>query len=77
MILAFIYQFKRVTMSHFNDLLMAIICGVLLFTINGFVIFAPLINLLFNFLMIGLLVAYIMQFLGLIKPILPSPKLFK
>lgn len=60
-----------------NDLIMAILMFILLLVVNQYIPLEGLINLLFNCLMIVLTILYIMQFLGVIKPILPSPKLFK
>ncbi len=60
-----------------NDLVMAILMFILLLVVNEYIPLEGLINLLFNCLMIVLIVIYIMQFLGVIKSILPSPKLFK
>ncbi|WP_420814330.1 Thivi_2564 family membrane protein [Legionella antarctica] len=56
---------------------MAILSGILLLTVNQYLPLAALINLIFNFFMIIILVVYIMQFLALINPVLPSPKIFK
>jgi len=60
-----------------NQLLMVIISALLFFLINDYIPMAPLINLVFNFLLIALLVIYILQFFSLIKDILPAPKMFK
>gem|GEM_PF-2651291 len=64
-------------MSQLNHLLMVIICGLLLWAVNHYLIMMPLINLIFNCLMLVLIVVYIMQFLQLIRPVLPVPDLFK
>lgn len=64
-------------MLRLNDLIMAIICGVILLAINQYIPLETLINLVFNCFMIVLIVLYIMQFLSAIKPILPSLKIFK
>ncbi|MFJ1268977.1 hypothetical protein ACD661_10450 [Legionella lytica] len=62
---------------NFNQLLMAILMLVLFFFVNEYVPLAPIINLLFNCAMIAIIVVYVMQFIGVIKSILPAPKLFK
>lgn len=67
----------RAGMGRLNDLIMAILSGILLLTVNQYLPLAALINLIFNFFMIIILVVYIMQFLALINPVLPSPKIFK
>lgn len=60
-----------------NQLIMVFICALLLWLVNGYVVIAPLINLLFNMFLLALLVLYIMQFLGVIRGWLPVPRLFK
>lgn len=60
-----------------NDLIMAVLMFILLLVVNQYVPLEGLINLLFNCLMIVLTIIYVMQFLGVIKPILPSPNLLK
>ncbi|KTC98650.1 hypothetical protein [Legionella erythra] len=60
-----------------NQLIMVLICALLLWLVNGYVVIAPLINLLFNMFLLALLVLYIMQFLGVIRGWLPVPRLFK
>jgi hypothetical protein len=62
-------------MFNLNDLIMALFAGFLLWA-SQYIPMAPLINLLFNFLIIGILVLYILQCFGVIK-ILPTPKIFK
>ncbi|WP_428410995.1 hypothetical protein [Legionella sp.] len=62
---------------NFNQLLMAILMLVLFFLVNEYVPLAPIINLLFNCVMIAIIVLYVMQFIWVIKSILPAPKLFK
>lgn len=57
-----------------NQLIMVIFCGFILWAGNSLISLAPLINLVFNFFMLVILVIYIMQFLGVIKNILPSPR---
>ena len=64
-------------MAHFNDLIMAILCGFLLLVGNNYLPMPGLINLIFNFLMIIITVLYIMQFLNVIRPILPTFEIFK
>ncbi|PUT42148.1 hypothetical protein DIZ81_03415 [Legionella taurinensis] len=60
-----------------NQFIMVLICALLLWLVNGYVVIAPLINLLFNMFLLALLVLYIMQFLGVIRDWLPAPRLFK
>lgn len=60
-----------------NSLFMAILMFLLLLAVNQYIPLDNLLNLLFNCLMIVLIVIYMMQFLGVIKPILPTPKIFK
>ncbi|USQ14172.1 hypothetical protein J2N86_02230 [Legionella lytica] len=62
---------------NFNQLLMAILMLVLFFLVNEYIPLAPIINLLFNCVMIAIIVVYVMQFIGVIKSVLPAPKLFK
>ena len=64
-------------MARVNHLIMAFIMLLLLILVNQYLPLEALINLLFNILMIVLTTVYIMQFLGVIKPILPSPHIFK
>lgn len=64
-------------MFELNQLLMVIISAFLLWAVNQFIPMAPLINLVFNFLILVVLVIYIMQFLGVVKGVLPSPRIFK
>lgn len=64
-------------MVRLNDLIMAFFSGFLLLAVNQYIPLENLINLIFNCLMIVLIVVYIMQFLGVIKSILPTPKIFK
>jgi hypothetical protein len=64
-------------MIRLNDLIMAIISAFSLLVVNNYVPLPGLINLLFNCLMIVITIIYVMQFLNLVKPILPSPNIFK
>jgi hypothetical protein len=64
-------------MFELNQLLMVIISAFLLWAVNQYIPMAPLINLVFNFLLLVVLVIYIMQFLGVVKGVLPSPRIFK
>lgn len=64
-------------MVRLNHLIMAIIVFILLLVVNQYVPLEAFVNLIFNCFMIVLIVIYIMQFINVIKPILPSPKLFK
>ena len=63
-------------MMRLNDLLMAIFIFILFLMVNQYFPLEALINLIFNCFMIILIVIYLMQFLNVIKPILPSPKIF-
>lgn len=56
---------------------MVILSGFLLWAVNEYIPINPLVNLLFNCFMLVIFVIYIMQLLGVVKDILPSPKLFK
>lgn len=60
-----------------NHLVMAILMLILLLFVNAYVPLAPVINLVFNCLIIVCIILYVMQCLGIIKPILPAPRLFK
>lgn len=60
-----------------NHLFMAICMLVLLLVGNHYIPMPGLINLLFNCLMIVLTIVYFMQFLNVMKDLLPAPKLFK
>jgi len=62
---------------RFNNLIMAILMLVLLLLVNQYIPLQAIINLIFNCLMLVLIVVYIMQFLGVITPKLPVPKIFK
>ncbi|MBL7528022.1 Thivi_2564 family membrane protein [Legionella bononiensis] len=67
----------RAAMFDINQLLMVVISGLLLWIGNYYIPLPALINLLFNMFILVILVLYIMQFLGVVKEVLPSPKLFK
>lgn len=64
-------------MHPFADCLMALLCGLLLWLGHTYIPMPALINLLFNVFMLALIVLYIMQSLGVIKKVLPTPTLFK
>ena len=64
-------------MSRLNEFIMVVISAFLLWAVNQFVPMAPLINLVFNCFILVILVIYIMQFLGVVNAVLPTPKLFK
>lgn len=70
-------QYKEIIMYRLNDLIMGVFSGILLLVVNQYIPMESLINFLFNCLLIVITVIYIMQFLNVIKPILPSPKIFK
>ncbi|CEK09193.1 Uncharacterised protein [Legionella hackeliae] len=62
-------------MASLNHLIMAAICGFLLWFLNLFIL-SPLINLGLNCLLLIMLIIYLMQFLGVIRELLPAIKLF-
>lgn len=64
-------------MFNLDSLVMALLTSILLWVVNDYVPIAPLINLVFNFFLLIILVLYIMQFFGAIRAILPTFKLFK
>lgn len=66
-----------IIMFDLNHLLMAVISVFLLLTVNHYLPLNPLVNLIYNCFMIVLMVVYTMQFFGVVKGVLPSPKLFK
>ena len=63
-------------MFRFNDLVMALFSFFLL-ALNQYLPLPNLITLLLNCLLIVVTIVYIMQFFNVMKPILPSPNLFK
>ena len=63
-------------MERFNHLIMSVLMLIILLSVNQYMYLAALINLLFNCLMIVCVVVYMMQFLGVLKPILPTMKIF-
>ncbi|MDI9819116.1 MULTISPECIES: Thivi_2564 family membrane protein [unclassified Legionella] len=62
-------------MLKLNELLMIAIAGFLLWAVNLYPI-NPFLSLILNFVLIAALVIYLMQFLGLIKNILPTIRIF-
>lgn len=64
-------------MTLINLIVLIIICGVVLWGINSFIPMAPLIKGLLNFVVLIVLIIYVLQFFGLIHPILPNPNIFK
>ncbi|MDP3559850.1 MAG: Thivi_2564 family membrane protein [Legionellaceae bacterium] len=64
-------------MTILNLLVLIIIAGVLLWGVNVFIPMAGAIKSLLNFLVLVLLIIYILQFFGLVKPILPFPNIFR
>lgn len=64
-------------MLRLNQLIMVLISAFLLWLVNQYIPMAPLINLIFNFFILVILIIYIMQFLGVIKSVLPAPNIFK
>lgn len=61
---------------NWNNLVMIVVLGLLLWLAQHMPL-APLISLLLNVLLLGLLVVYVMQLLGVVMNWLPLPKLFK
>ena len=64
-------------MLAFNHLIMAVIMAIVLLVVHQFIPMMPVINLLFNFVMLVVLVIYLMQFFGFLKEVLPPFKIFK
>lgn len=64
-------------MDSLNQLIMVIITGLLLWAVNQYIFLDPFISLVINFFLLIALVIYLMQFLGLVKKVLPTVKLFK
>lgn len=64
-------------MSLMDLLVLIIIAGVLLWCVNVFIPMAPMVKQLLNVLVVIILLLYVFQFFGLIKVILPFPKIFK
>ncbi|HHF7346337.1 TPA: Thivi_2564 family membrane protein [Legionella feeleii] len=64
-------------MESLNQLIMVIITGLVLWAANQSIFLNPFINLVINFLLLIALVIYLMQFLGLVKKVLPTVKIFK
>ncbi len=64
-------------MLAFNHLIMAIFIGIVFLVVHQFVPMMPVINLLFNFVMLVVMVIYLMQFFGVLKEVLPAFKMFK
>ncbi|HHF7347949.1 TPA: Thivi_2564 family membrane protein [Legionella feeleii] len=64
-------------MESLNQLIMVIITGLVLWAVNQSIFLNPFINLVINFFLLIALVIYLMQFLGLVKKVLPTVKIFK
>lgn len=64
-------------MTLLNLILLIILAGVLLWAVNRFVPMPGLIKNLLNVLVFIILLLYVLQFFGLIKPILPFPPILK
>ncbi|KTC86871.1 Thivi_2564 family membrane protein [Legionella brunensis] len=62
-------------MLDLGQLIMVAICGFLLWVVNE-ITMHPLINWGLNCLLLVMIVIYIMQFLGVVKNVLPSIRLF-
>ncbi|MFW2534289.1 MULTISPECIES: Thivi_2564 family membrane protein [unclassified Legionella] len=64
-------------MDSLNQLIMVIITGLIFWAVNQSIFLDPFINLVINFFLLIALVIYLMQFLGLVKEVLPTVKIFK
>lgn len=64
-------------MFSLNQLVMIFISAFLLWAVNQYISMPPLINLVFNFFILMILIIYVMQFLGVVKGVLPTLKIFK
>lgn len=64
-------------MTLLNLIVLIIAAGIFLWAVNAFIPMPVLINSLLNFVVFIVLLIYVMQFLGVIKMILPFPVLFK
>ncbi|STX43702.1 Uncharacterised protein [Legionella donaldsonii] len=64
-------------MDSLNQLIMVIITGLIFWAVNQSIFLDPFINLVINFFLLIALVIYLMQFLGLVKKVLPTVKIFK
>lgn len=64
-------------MDSLNQLIMVIITGLIFWAVNQSIFLDPFINLVINFFLLIALVIYLMQFLGLVKEVLPTIKIFK
>lgn len=64
-------------MTLMNLIVLIILAGVFLWLINAFIPMAPLIKSLLNVVVFVVLLIYVLQFLGLIKTILPFPNIFR
>ncbi|MBA4695996.1 MAG: hypothetical protein H2069_01245 [Legionella sp.] len=63
-------------MPILNLIIYIIVVGVLLWAVNVYIPMAPVIKNLLNMLVLVLVILYILQFFGLIKPLVSFPALF-
>ena len=64
-------------MDSLNQLIMVIVTGLIFWAVNQSIFLNPFISLAINFFLLIALVIYLMQFLGLVKEVLPTVKIFK
>lgn len=62
--------------AFLNLVALIVIVGVVMWLINAYIPMPPAIKTLLNVVVLILLVIYILQFFGLINPILPTLKIF-
>ncbi|KTD23697.1 hypothetical protein E3983_06515 [Legionella israelensis] len=60
-----------------NLIALIVIVGVVMWLINAYIPMPPAIKSLLNILVVILLIVYILQFFGLIKPVFPTIKIFR
>jgi hypothetical protein len=64
-------------MTLLSLFLLIIIAGLIMWIVNTYIPMAPMIKSLLNLLVFILLLVYILQFFGIIKPLLPYPTFLK
>lgn len=64
-------------MPILNLMIYIILIGVLLWAVNVYIPMAPAIKNVLNLLVLVLVILYILQFFGLISPVVSFPALFK
>ena len=60
-----------------NLLLVIVICGVLVWLVSAVVPMPPVFHTIFYLVIVGVVLIYILQFMGVISPILPVINVFK